>query len=298
MKVKSSNKIWLIAALAAALGVMAMFYSAWNSYFSTTQVVVAARNLSPYLAVDSSAITSTGVPTKSVTKYDLTWKTYQDNYVKKGVALIPLVQVLAGQRVETGAVATTPQASFSIVKPDERIVAVTTSSAGAALGAVAPGDVVDVQTANLGGTSAQSSSFAKVLCISTAPGACNGVLPGQKLDTGDSSSASTGSSSVKVLLAVDANDAPSLAGATATLAVNPYCGVDQYGSFISLRKDAPCQVPQNRLASIPSKQPAPVVPAPAPNTGTTTTATTATTTAAAPTAAAPATSHTSKRKKK
>src|SRR5690606_5480272 len=128
-------------------------------------------------------------------------------------------------------------ASFAVTLPDERIVAVTSTIAGAAIGTVQAGDVVTVSTSSSPLSGGEiTSEYAKVLCITSTPSGCQGILPptvsvnSVKLDESDGPSARGSGDKVIALLSVAEQDAQDLAGASeATLTLNPFCRVDADG---------------------------------------------------------------------
>jgi hypothetical protein len=234
------------------------FYVAFQSARQLESVVVAKGNIAAYTLVSPSDISAVGVPKGSVTANDITWATYEKNYVKANKPLITTLQVLAGDRLDSREVAVDSQSSFDVVSADERVVAVTATIVGAGLGTINAGDVVDAQESSNGGTGGGGTTFAKVICISASAAGCAGVLPpGVTLSvTGSSSSTTTSSSLVYVLLSVDANDAAAIAGQQVSLDLNPFCTFGSTASnvtpsqFVSARPNGPkCQAPPGRDAT-------------------------------------------------
>lgn len=219
----------------------------------SVNVMTAAKDLPAYSFVKSGDLEVTSVPSGSVTESDLTEEEFKDKYKEELVILGP---VLKGQRIDQRIVPDGDASSFAVVLPDERVVAATSTVAGAAVGTVQAGDVVDVLVGSNDGSSLASGSFAKVLCIGTNPSDCRGILPpGVKINADDTDSGSTRASSdapVLVLLAV-AEENASVAGQSVTLALNPFCRVDKNGYFYSPREDQGddflCQAPSDRLAA-------------------------------------------------
>lgn len=246
------NKIIIIFAgaliLLAAVGYLAAFKKAQDQ----VSVMVASKNLPAFIVVQESDLTVAQIPAGALSPNDLSEADYQADYVAKKVPLIPTMPVLVDAQLDKRAIADKPQASFGIVLPDERVIAVTSSVSGAALGVIQPGNIVDVHTAGSGSGDAFVSSFAKVLCISPDPNGCKGVLASGQSSTiggdGNSKLANDGGP-VKVLLVVDEGDAAQLAGEEVSLSLNTFCAVSPEGYFASTREDMPCKVPTGRLGS-------------------------------------------------
>ena len=240
--------VFIVAAGIAIFGIL-------KGVQDSVTVMTATQNLPAYSFVDSSDLEATAVPQASVTPNDLTEDEFVDQYDSEIAILGP---VLAGQRIDKRYIPEAKNASFAVVLPDERVVAATSTVAGAAVGTIQAGDVVDVNSESSGiSSSAATSSFAKVLCIATQPSGCQGVLPpGVKINADDSdsgSSRSTSDSPVIVLLAVPQEDAAGISGQSVTLALDPFCRVDNSGYFFSPREadgeDFLCKAPSDRLAS-------------------------------------------------
>lgn len=220
-------------------------------------VMTAKSDIAAYSFVDSSDLTATPVPEASVTSDDLTESEFNDKYHGKFTIAAP---VLSGQRIDVRDIPKQDNASFGAVLPDERVVAVTSTVPGAAVGTIQAGDVVDVamdSTTGLSGTGANASSFDKVLCIASSASGCQGVLPpGVDINApSDSSTSSVNNNPVLVLLAVPENDASGIAGQNVDLSLNPFCSVDNQGYFTSPQRDEGskflCQAPSDRIASNP-----------------------------------------------
>jgi hypothetical protein len=273
------------------------FFTALTNEQNRVNVMVAKTTLHPFIAIQSSDIGVSAVSRSSLTPDDLTQADYKSLYTDfkdaSGKAaprdLIPTFTILNGQRIDKAALVdpARPQQSFSIVLPDERVVAASSSVSGADLGVVQPGAVVDVQTAG-SGSDQVISSFAKVLCISSDPNGCTGVLGGGQKPTLGKVKAGLGSSStgaVQILLALSQGDASQIAGQQVSLSLNTYCSVDQFGFFVSVQTGLRCQAPAGRMASDATLRkkresqsaPAATTTTPGTNGGTTTSLTTTTT---------------------
>lgn len=231
------------------------FYSAFRKAQDSVAVMVASNDLPPFIAIQEGGIEPVEVPRGSVTEDDIEQSEYEALVEERGGSLIPVIIVLKGQRLNEKAIAEDPQSSFSIVLPDERVVAVTASVPGAVLGAIQPGAVVDVQTAGRGSDVA-AASFAKVLCVAADAKQCEGVLPaGQQLTVGGEESGVSSSNSggpIKILLVVAADEANKIAGQNVTVSLNTFCRVDPKGYFVSVQEARRCEVPLGgRLAATP-----------------------------------------------
>jgi len=238
------------------IGVVFILLAAVGAWWAISQaqnngeVMVAKSNISAYSFVSDAELEALSVPLSSITGDDLTKKEFEDMN-SKAVISNP---VLSGQRIDKRYVLSAENASFAAVLPDERIVAANSSVTGAAIGTIQAGDVVDVTVD--GG--ALSSPFSKVLCIATEPSGCSAILPAgvdiNADDSGDSGSSSSGDQSVLLLLAVPTDEASAISGQSVTLALNPFCRVDNNGYFFSPRAAAAgeafvCEPPDNRDAS-------------------------------------------------
>lgn len=269
--------ISVVLILVAGVG----YYKAFTGAQDLVDVVVAGTDLPPFIAVQEAQLSHVNLSSSSVRPGDMTWQYYKEHYGSAADAsqIIPVYTVVAGQVLDINVLAKSPQESFSIVLPDERVVAVTSSIAGAALGTIQPGDVVDAQTSGSGGASIVAA-FAKVLCIATSSSGCRGVLPaGQDVIAGvkDTSYASNGGP-IKLLLVVAATDANELAGKDVALSLNTQCGIDQYGYFTQARASYPCAAPSDRDASQGAKKSPAQTKSKTTTTGTSTTTTPTTTT--------------------
>lgn len=277
--------IAVVLILVAGIG----YYRAFIGAQDTVDVVAAATDLPPFIAVQQNQLGHVSLSHSSVRPGDMTWAYYNAHYGSKAGSarqqIIPVYAVVAGQVLDINVLAKSPQESFSIVLPDERVVAVTSSLAGSALGTIQPGDVVDAQTSNNGGSSV-AASFAKVLCISTSATGCRGVLPaGENVVSGIKSSNTSSGGPINILLVVAASDANQLAGQDVSLSLNTQCGIDQYGYFTQARASYPCVAPQGRDASQgATKSPVQKTTTSTTTTGTATTTTPATTTTGTSTA--------------
>jgi len=239
------------------------FYSAYKKEQDQVTIMAAgSKVLVPYIAVQANQLSPVAVSKSSyISGQDLLQsdynKLYGSNCATTCQLMIPAVPILPGQRVDVNALVgqgkanpTQAEQSFSIVLPDERVVAVSATVSGAILGVVLPGDVVDVQAAGNG--SAQFvSTFAKVLCVSTSASGCKGVLAAGESPSVGNASITNGPSGgpVQILLAVAQGDADQIAGQQVTLSKNTYCAVDPFGFFVSVQSQLRCNPPADRMAS-------------------------------------------------
>jgi len=252
---KRTPKISLIVGSILILLAGVFAYQLLVAAQNNVDIVVPAKDLAAYSFIDSGDLTTLGVPQGSVTDNDLTASEFEDQFNGEAVITSPILQ---DQRIDKRSIASGDNASFAVVLPDERVVAVNSTVSGAAVGTIQAGDVVDVTTTGSGLSSAATASgYDKVLCIGTQPSDCQGILPpGVKLNVdseSDNESAAAGDSPVTVLLAVPANDASLISGQSVNLSLNPFCRVDAEGYFYSPRKDSGldfrCKAPSDRLAA-------------------------------------------------
>lgn len=257
-----------IPILAAGLILIAgaAFYVAIRSASDLTEVATAAENVPAYTVVRDDDIAWKEVPQGSIVEgQDLTREEYDETYTREE-PLITTAQVLPGARFDVRSIADSSRESFSVVSPDERVVATTSTLSGAAIGTINAGDVVDVTQDSTGGTDAAGTSFAKVICIASTLDGCSGVLPsGLSVKPEGEDDPGDQSGPVYVLLAVQQDAAGEIAGRQVNLALNPFC---KFGSvaeglrpdqFYSAREGAAeqCQAPGDRLATTGGSQPAP-----------------------------------------
>lgn len=227
---RRSSKLPLIAGAALFVIALVGFFSAYVSARSEAKIVVAAKPLPAFQQVSEGDIVFQGVPKSSITEGDITEEEFNERYGKDRL-FVPTSYILQGERVQEGNAAKDPKASFAIVSPDERVVAVTASISGAAVGTIHAGDIVDVTQSGSATGGGASANFAKVLCISDRADGCKDVIaPGVSVSA---STESTGNDDepVNVLLAVADEDAPALAGQAVALALNPFCEVNETGAF-------------------------------------------------------------------
>ena len=256
MKQRRSSRIVFLTGFLLFVVALVGFFSAFKSAKDEGTVVVAKTNLPAFRAIASGDIEYRNVPKASIGDHDLTKAEYEKQYLAKvdgksvqgqePKVFVPTAQILAGNRVDDRQAAKDPKASFAIISTDERVVAVTTTISGAAVGTIHAGDVVDVTQAGTSGSgTGAAANFAKVLCISDKIDGCKGVREPDISIAADTSKQGSGSDEqpVNVLLAVSDEDATSLAGQTVALALNPFCKVDETGHFAK-RDDSPndCQI--------------------------------------------------------
>jgi hypothetical protein len=206
-------------------------------------IMVAKTDLSAYSFVGPDQLEAQSVPQASIGSDDLTKAEFED--LKSQIVITG--PFLAGQRIDQRYIVDSDNASFAGVLPDERVVAANSTASGSAVGTIQAGDVVDV---TVDGGEAEVP-FAKVICIATEPSGCQGVLPaGVNINAADSGNDQS-EGSVLLLLAVPEFDASSIAGQSVTLALNPFCRVDNEGFFYSPRgaEGLQCTTPSGRDAS-------------------------------------------------
>jgi len=234
--------IVFIFATVAIIGLAQLIYGLAD----TTKVMVAKGDIAAYSFVGPDDLASSDVARGSVNSDDLT----EDEFSNLGESFVTSSAVLSGQRIDSRNVID-GDVSFGGVLPDERIVAATSTVAGAAVGTIQAGDVVDIG----GGDGQGLSDYAKVLCIAASASGCSNVVPaGTDINAGDEESGSSRDQTVILLLAVRDGDAGTVAGQEVVLSLNPFCRVDSEGFFVSPRGDKGeafiCRVPADRLASL------------------------------------------------
>jgi Flp pilus assembly protein CpaB len=186
------------------------------------EVMVAVQGIPMYSQVKDSSLKAVTVPADSITANDITPQELAA-YRKQG-GLVTRVEVLPGQRLQDSALAASSVGSFAVVKADERIVALNTTFAGIAAGAVVPGSVVDVLSD--GDSTTPVIVSAKVLAV----GQSNDVA--QQVENSSAKPQSSGQSGLVVLLAVKAADANKLAKiGDVQLAVNPRLSFNSSGTL-------------------------------------------------------------------
>jgi hypothetical protein len=256
---KRFNLPLIAAALLIILAGVA-FFVAIQKVQNQEAVVVAKGTIPAYTVITANDVIFQKVPVASVEPQDITqaeWNKmkadFQPTTTTKQFGLVATAAALQGDRIDKREVADTNNDSFSIVSPDERVVAVTATLPGVAIGTIHAGDVVDASLNSGGGSGGDvTAQYAKVICVSASAAGCESVLPaGTALSVtgGNSTQTANSSSQVYVLLSVDEADAPTIAGQQVNLVLNPFCGVNQNGYFISTRTNIPCQVPGDRDAS-------------------------------------------------
>jgi len=240
---KSSSKSPAVIAGILIIVISIGFYQAVVAAKAEKNVVTAKTDLPAYSFVSDADLEFTPVPKGSITENDITEDEYHELYGENGLVLTE--RVLAGQRIDKREVAEGPQESFSVVLPDERVVAATTTLEGAAVGTIQAGDVVDVSSEGGDMSGGGLVEFAKVICIANTPSGCAGVLP-----PGVDLSASGSGENVIVLLAVPRDSAEAVSGRQVSMALNPFCRVDRSGYFVATREGAEpeCKAP-GRMAS-------------------------------------------------
>lgn len=244
MKQNRKTRMMTIIGFALVFVVLMLFFMSTSAFQQKEEVVVANAPLVPFVRANDQ-VTFKKVPKKSVEDTDLTRAEYQSNFLDKKKPLIPVIDFLPGQRIDERALTGDAASSFSAVLPDERVVSVTATLAASVLGTPRPGDVVDISVR--GNQEGSIATFAKLICISAKPNGCKDVVPNSVVGAdlaGDKGA-------IYMLLAVAKAEALNVAGQDVIVSLNPFCRVGDYGRFVSVRRDNPCEAPQGRLASSP-----------------------------------------------
>lgn len=253
----------LVAATVLIVLAGAVFFTALTKAQNQKNVVVAKTDIPAYTVMTNTDVVFKPVAAGSITNEDITeseWKSRKIKFEQENpgqdFGLIATVGILRDQRVDEREVSGKDAESFSVVSPDERIVAVTSDLPGVAIGTIRAGDVVDVTQSGAGGSgSGGTAQYAKVVCLSVTAAGCQKVLPAGILlsisdqQQGGAGGTATETSRVYVLLAVAQADSNDIAGRQVSLTLNPFCRVDSEGLFVSTRQSVPCQVPGDRQAS-------------------------------------------------
>jgi hypothetical protein len=253
MKIFRNIPIMIASGLIIVAGIV--FYLTLVGVQQLVPVMTATSEIPAYSTIKQGQLGTIQLPKKAVDEQPwlLTEDEYQHDYVDAKRPLVTTARIFKGEAIDTNRVARVPQRSFAVVLPDERVVAASTTLSGSVIGAVQPGDVVDISSSGDGGASVTA---AKVLCITTVADGCQGVLPASinPSTAGGGSSGGGGiganqQANVSLILAVPAGDAASVAGSTVTLNLNTYCSFNEKGLFTNNRADFKCEVPGDRLAS-------------------------------------------------
>lgn len=253
MKIFRNLPVLIASGLIIVAGIV--FYLTLVGVQQLVPVMSAKEDLGAYSIVRQNQLSTLQLPKKAVDAQPwlLTEDEYQKLYLDEDRPLVTTSRIFKGEAIDSNRVARVPQRSFAVVLPDERVVAASTTLAGSIIGAIQPGDVVDVTSSGDAGTSV---SAAKVLCITTKPNGCRGVLPASIEPSTSSGAGAIGGTStgndkanVSLILAVPAADAASIAGNPVTLNLNTYCGFNERGLFTNNRSDFKCQAPGDRLAA-------------------------------------------------
>lgn len=204
----------LLAAVLVAVGLTRLQNQA--------EVVIASQSIPMYSEIKQGATEFAKVPADSVTDADLTRAEF-DALQRQG-SLVTRVEILPGQRIQEGALATSSVGSFAVVKSDERIVALNTSFSGIAAGAVVPGSVVDV----LSGDDGTQPVLTNVKVLAVGPSS----EVAAQVENSKGKAAPSEDNSLVVLLAVKASEANTLAAlGSATMAVNPRLSFNSKGNI-------------------------------------------------------------------
>lgn len=206
------------------------FYSALQSARDYVTVYAAKTPLAAYSYASPEEAFNEVQVTRSVAESNpeiLTVDEYQEIYQGGGVYIIyPFLQ---NQFIVESGIASSNSTTLRAVLPEEKVIAVTTSITGAALGAIQSGDVVNVSN----GSDGSAAQNAKVMCITVNPATCANVLAaGVALLPPASNNQSQSAGGVYALLAVPTGAADSLAGTDVSLILNPFCGIDSKGFLI------------------------------------------------------------------
>jgi hypothetical protein len=217
---------YFLPAIAGFLIIIAgvAFYQMQRAAANEAPVVVASGNIEPYSIVKGDQVRKAMVAESSITREDLEWSEYEDQYLARDRPLVVTQQVLSGQRLDERVIARDGKESFAVVSPDERVVGVSTEIPGAVLGKIHVGDVVDATAEGSGASEGAVAKFAKVLCISLEPNGCH-VRTGGVGGAGSDDPTTGGGRPVKMLLAVEENVAGAIAGGEVTVSLNPFCRI-------------------------------------------------------------------------
>lgn len=243
---KSIKNLPLVAAI-VLIGIAAFgFFSIIRGITSNEEVMVAASTLEAYTFVSQEDLETKEVPQSAVSDDVLTREEYENLFFDeegKDLGTVLTYPFLEGQWIVEGGLSKDPENTFAVVLPDERVAAVTASATGAGLGTIRPGDVVTVSREGTSGDGGIVIEYAKVLCLTTKANGCTNVLPGSRGTSETSEGAGEGS--YYILLAVPADLAPSISGASVALTQDPFCRVGPEGQFIG----DDCDPPTDRDAS-------------------------------------------------
>lgn len=243
-------------------------------------VLVAKEPIAPYTPVTDGMLQEKSVPSDSVDKqFDLTPDKLAE-YKGKGKVLIARTEIFQGQRVHQRALTDSAVGSLSVVKDDERVVAISTSYSGVVGGAVVPGSVVDIISAGGSGPlevsgnsdsgSAVLAKDVKVLGVGVGEGAASGLRPqgaGSLKGQGKNAANPSGSNTIIVVVAVKPDVAAAIAAAQGQdqlmMALNPRMTFNTAGELCEIGKCTDDAQPTSteKLPADSSKTPTEVNPA-------------------------------------
>lgn len=176
------------------------------------QALVPKENIPAFRQVTRDMLTSIAIPeSKSLQGQVFT----SADFTQQKGPVYAVSNLGAGQLIYDNQIDGNQVKSYQIVSPGERVVAVTTTFAGALAGTLQPGNVVDVEGDE------GSARDAKVISVGVGSAAGQGV-GGVNNPVG----ASEDSKQIVVMLAVSQGDAPGIAGQEVLMTLNPFCRVE------------------------------------------------------------------------
>ena len=233
---RQSNPTLLIGILlAVAVGIL--FWVLTSQLQEKGRVMIAKNNVPAFSTLSNAQLQPQTVPQDSITESDLTEEKYKE-LTGKGSALVNRIELLAGQRVNIGAVTASQSGSLSAVKPGERVIAVNATFPGVVAGLATSGSVVDVYAGAGSGNNQDGGEAvadnAKVLALGAGAAAASNVKPNKQL-----SEAQDAGGGIIVVLAVPIEDAPRiLALSQASLALDPRYSFTENGTICQINRCA------------------------------------------------------------
>lgn len=227
MKSRGGNRSILLGFVLIGIGAVMLFVLLSNARPASMTVVVPKKTIKPFQLISGSDFEQVKIAKdrSPVGKRILTAKQLQKLTKDGKKPIFSTVMLMEGAVVDEQALGSSVTGSFAVVGPGELAVAVKTSLAGSVAGTAQPGSVVIA-------TSDQATVNAKVICVGVSASDCRGAAPGADSGSaGGSQQKSDGGGDLVILLAVPAADAPSIAGATVNLALNPHCTVSDAGQL-------------------------------------------------------------------
>lgn len=235
----------MIAGLALAAAVGVLLFAFTSRLDSKVEVYVAKASIAPYTTLDPDRdLEVKEVPKDSVEPTDITVEEFKQAYLDKKLVAVTRTELLPKQRLHEAALAPSEVGTLSVIKKDERLVAVNATFSGVTGGVVTAGSVVDVYSAGSGGgvisgegdVSNRLATDVKVLGVGAGAGVAEDLRPsgsgvkGKKADDG-------GDGGLVVLLAVSADQAAQIIGAGQVhLALNPHKSFDAEGNVCEISK--------------------------------------------------------------